>query len=470
MKIKGKGVYSNGKILKDYGIVIEEGYIKEIIPNSEIGTNDNTISVDGFIYPAFIESHAHIGEIANILSHINGENFSFDEIISAIEDRDVSFIFNVNFNKLSKEQFRHLFNLDKKIYMQSKDEHSVFVSKRFLESTSINCESIDKNSLVFIDNEFIGIFKDNAIGSVKHLKEIKIDESVLVKVEEYFLSRGIVTITNFDFYIKDYLKDRKIRIVQGIQKDYLDDAILEGIKTGQGNDNFVYGPLKVFLDGSLGSQTAKMKDDYPFKGLLLLEEGAFDEIVKKANENGILVAVHAIGSEAVHIALKVFNKYKGLSKMNRIEHLQFIDQSDLPLLKETPFIPSMQPIHAKGDVDLYKKYMQGFRYAYAFNTVLKSKGFLIFGSDAPVEDASVFYGINAAVKHPLFYEESIPLDKAISAYTDWGGIYNYVPNRGSIEKGKLGDIVILKNEILEDNLLNNEILSVFKGGEIAWTK
>lgn len=349
MNIIGKGVYVEDRVLKDYGVVVEGGRIKEIIPNSEI-QGAHTELVDGFIYPAFIESHAHVGEIANALAHTNGEHFSFEDILKEVNKEETSFIFNVNFNNITSEQFKYLFNLDRKIFMQSKDEHSVFVSKKLLDSASINYESIDKNSLGFLGNEFIGIFKDSAINFVKEIKEIKIDESILKKVEDYFLSRGIVTITNFDFYIKDHLKGRRIRIVQGIHKDYLEEAIREGLRTGVGDESFTYGPLKVFLDGSLGSQTAKMINDVPFKGLLIMEEGELQDVVKRANENGIFVAAHAIGSEAVHIALSVFNKHKHLAKLNRIEHLQFIDPTDLTLLKETPFIPSMQPIHAKGDV------------------------------------------------------------------------------------------------------------------------
>lgn len=470
MNVKGRGVYYKGSILKDYGIKVEEGIIKEILPNSEISDVSSTISVDGFIYPAFIESHAHVGEIANALAHVSGENLSFTDILKEVEKNETSFIFNVNFNHITREQFKHLFNLDRNIFMQSKDEHSVFVSKKLLKSHSIDYHTIDRKSLTFLNDEFIGIFKDSAINFVKHIKNIRIDDEVLSKVDEYFLSRGIVTVMNFDFYAKDHLKGRKIRIVQGIAKDYLDDAIKEGIKTGISSDNSTYGPLKVFLDGSLGSQTAKMLNDTPFAGLLLMDEAEFEEIVRKANANGINVAVHAIGSEAVHVALNVFNKLKNLSVMNRIEHIQFIDKEDLPLLKEAPFIPSMQPIHAKSDVELYKKYMDGYRYAYAFNSVYKAKGVLVFGSDAPVEDASVFKGLESAVRHPLFKEESIPLEVALKAYTEFAGPYNYIPKRGIIENQYIADFIILKKEISLDNLLDNEILAVFKGGEIVWTK
>lgn len=469
MNIIAKGVYVEDRLLKDHGIVVEGGRIKDILPNNEIKEGVKQ-SIDGFIYPAFIESHAHIGEIANALAHKNGEHFDFDDILKEVNKNETSFIFNVNFNKITIEQFKHLFNLDRKIFMQSKDEHSVFVSKKFLKSASINYENIDKDSLGFLGTEFVGIFKDNAINYVKEIKEIKIDESVLKKVEDYFLSRGIVTVTNFDFYMKDYLRNRRIRVVQGIHKDYLEEAIKEGIKTGVGDENFIYGALKVFLDGSLGSQTAKMINDMPFKGLLVMEESALQDVVKKANENGISVAAHAIGSEAVHIALSAFNKFRYLTKLNRIEHLQFIDPQDLPLLKETPFIPSMQPIHAKGDVELYKKYMNGFKYAYAFNTVYREKGFVIFGSDAPVEDASVLKGLESSVNHPIFKEESLPLAVALKAYTEYAGIHNYVPDRGIIKRNYLADFAILKNEILVDNLLDNEIVATVKGGEIVWMK
>ena len=474
-KFVSKGIYKDGKILENYGFTVENGVFKDILPNSEISQGIDTISLDGFVYPAFIESHAHIGELANMLQYINGEMFDDSTLLQAVEEAKHMpvFIFNVDFNKISTDTFKTLFKMNKDIFIQSKDEHSTFVSKKLLDKNHISSDGLDKGSITLKDGEFIGIFKDNAIKRVNGLKKVALDKNTLNKVEDYFLSRGIVSVTNFDYYTEEFLRksDLRIRIVQGIAVDYLNDAIKAHIKTGDiVSDSFIWGPVKVFLDGSLGSQTCAMKDERPFKGLLLLSEKEFTEIVKEANENELNIAVHAIGSKAVNIALKAFKTCEHLSQLNRIEHLQFINEEDLTLLRETPFIPSMQPIHATSDETLYKTYMDNFRYAYAWNTVYNEKGVIIFGSDVPVEDASPLKGIYSATHRDYLTEEQVPLDVAIGAYTEFGGKYNYSRKQGKIEKGYLSDFTVLKNPLKEDNLLNNAVILTAKGGEIVWKK
>lgn len=466
MRYIAKGIFKDGKILYDYGFECDQTF-KTIAPIKDLA--GSAISLDGFVYPAFVESHAHIGELSNLLSYIDGREKTFKELKEIIlKTSEPVYIFNVDFNTLTGNDFKELSSLPKNIYIKNKDGHSVFVSQKFLKESHINIDNLDKDSLGFVEDEFVGIFKDSAIDAVKHLKKTRFTKEHLKRVEDYFLSRGIVSVTNFDFDIYEILKENtlNIRIIQGIAKSHLKDFIKEGIKTGDGDDNFKWGPLKIFLDGSLGSQTAAMLDEKPFKGLLLMDEKELEEIVKDANENGISVAVHAIGSKAVHVALSVFNRLSYMKVTNRIEHLQFIDERDLKLLKETPFVPSMQPVHAVSDEMLYKRYMGNYRYAYAWNTVFSLKGFLIFGSDAPVEDASVLEGLSASINRPYLQEESIPLLTALKAYTEFGALYNYSDNRGKIEKGFLADFVVLKEPINEDNLLTNEIIATAKDGII----
>ncbi len=472
MKYIAKGVWLDGHLIENYGFECSETFLK-ILPIEELKGNSDVISLDGFVYPAFIESHAHVKELSNVLSYIDGSSKTFEEIKEFIfKSTKPVYIFNVDFNTFQENNFRELFYYGKDVYMQSKDEHSVFVSKKFLEESHVNVDNLPKDSLGFFKNEFIGIFKDHSIEAVKHLKKVAFTKEHLNKIEEYFLSRGIVSITNFDFDVYGLLKDNpsRLRFLQGIAKDYLKDFIKEGIKTYDGDNNFKWGPLKIFLDGSLGSQTMAMIDDKPFKGLLLMDFEELEEIVRMANEHGISVATHAIGSKAVHIALSVFNRVKYSGVLNRIEHLQFIDEGDLPLLKETPFIPSMQPLHAISDEALYKKFMGNYRFAYAWKTAFSLKDFVIFGSDVPVEDASIFKGLFASINRPFLKEESIPLSVAISAYTEWTGFYNFLDKRGKIKEGYLSDFVVLKCPIKEDNLLTNEVMLTAKGGEIVWEK
>jgi len=161
MKIYFKGIYKDHKILENYGFTIENGTFKDILPNSEISNSAYLTALDGFVYPAFIESHAHIGELSNTLQYINGETFDDRKLLKTVEEaqNEPIFIFNMDFNKISTDVFKNLFKIDKDIFIQSKDEHSTFVSKKLIDKNHIGIEGLERESITFKDGEFIGISK-----------------------------------------------------------------------------------------------------------------------------------------------------------------------------------------------------------------------------------------------------------------------------------------------------------------------
>ncbi len=238
-----------------------------------------------------------------------------------------------------------------------------------------------------------------------------------------------------------------------------DEMIEKGIRSYTGDEWFKICGQKLFFDGSIGSQTAKMYRSYPGggRGVYIVEPDELDELVAKAAKHGIASSIHAIGDEAVHRVIQALLKAKrsfdsGL--FHRIEHLQCIERSDIPLLKESGVYCAMQPVHIKMDAGTTDHYWgEAAKNAYLFRTLLDNGIPIGFGSDAPVESINPFECVYAALqrkfrndpKNPSWYpEERITVKEALRAFTiDAARGSCSEKALGSIKPGKRADLIVL---------------------------
>jgi predicted amidohydrolase YtcJ len=144
----------------------------------------------------------------------------------------------------------------------------------------------------------------------------------------------------------------------------------------------------------------------------------------------------------------------------RIEHAQHLRQQDIPRFAKLHVIASMQPYHCIDDGRWAEKRVgpEVIRGTYAFRSLLDSGATLAFGSDWPVAPMVPLMGIYAAAtrrtldgKHPDGWlpEQKITVEEAIRAYT-MGSAYASFDDgiKGSIEPGKVADLVVLSEDIL----------------------
>ncbi|MBU1356826.1 MAG: amidohydrolase [Candidatus Edwardsbacteria bacterium] len=244
----------------------------------------------------------------------------------------------------------------------------------------------------------------------------------------------------------------------------LDGLISAGIKSGFGDKNLKIGGVKLFADGSLGSQTALMLEPYRNSatlGMNTVPPGELLALVSKASKNGLACAIHAIGDAGNRLALDTFQKAKsfGKSLRHRIEHCQLVHPDDIARFNELNIIASVQPIHCPSDLDLIERYW-GARgaYAYPFGDLSKSKARMVFGSDCPIEKPNPFWAIQAAVTRqripadrPSFHpEQRVSLWNAIKAYTvDAAYASGDEAWKGTLEPGKAADFICLSEDIFK---------------------
>jgi predicted amidohydrolase YtcJ len=277
-----------------------------------------------------------------------------------------------------------------------------------------------------------------------------------------------------------------------IPQENLGKVISLGLKTGFGNDYLRLGDLKVFADGSLGSQTAEMSEPYHGQpgnfGISVLSRDELQDIMGRASEAGIACAVHAIGDAANRKVLDVFAQLRangvGERLRHRIEHAQLLRPDDIPRLKELGIIASMQPIHATSDMMMADRYWgERARYSYAWRSLLDSGARLAFGSDCPVESLDPLMGIHAALTRQRasgepeggwYPQERISVAEAVHAYT-LGAAYASGEEmaHGSISPGKLADLVVLSGDIFEippREILETKVVYTIFDGQIVYER
>jgi predicted amidohydrolase YtcJ len=246
--------------------------------------------------------------------------------------------------------------------------------------------------------------------------------------------------------------------------------VKDKIKVGHGSEKIKLGALKAFADGSLGSSTSWFFEPYDqdttTSGLAMdiVTDGSLREWALDADKNGLQICTHAIGDKANNYML---NLYQEIVKTNlkwdrrfRIEHAQHVRFEDIPRFAELGVIASVQPYHCIDDGVWAEKRIgpKRIKYTYPFRTFLDNKVVLCFGSDWTVAPINPLLGIYAAVtrrtlddKNPNGWipEQKITVEEAIKAYTINNAYAAFEENtKGSIEVGKLADLVILNEDIL----------------------
>ena len=244
-----------------------------------------------------------------------------------------------------------------------------------------------------------------------------------------------------------------------------------GILEGFGNDWIRMGAVKGFADGSLGSETAYFFEpftnnptNYGLLNAMMYPAGHMLEMALGADRAGLQIAVHAIGDKAIHTMLDIYDKVEredGLrDRRLRIEHAQHMRPQDFAEFARLHVIASMQPYHAIDDGRWAEKKIgpDVLRGTYAFRSLLDSGAILAFGSDWDVAPMSPVMGIYAAAtrrtldgKHPNGWipEQKISVAEAIQAYTMGSAYASFTEKiKGSIEPGKLADLVVLSGDIL----------------------
>jgi predicted amidohydrolase YtcJ len=297
-------------------------------------------------------------------------------------------------------------------------------------------------------------------------------------------SRGVTAVHDKDGWIGapgifQRVHDREgltLRVWQSLPWQKVAELESLGLRSGVGDDRLRLGYLKVFMDGTLGSQTAWMLDG---SGVRITSGDELAEIVRRGARAGWPVAVHAIGDRANREALDAFqatrDEWAPRGLRPRIEHAQCLSPEDLPRFAELGVACSVQFSHGPSDRDLADRFwadvVDG---AYAFRSLLETGAVLANGSDAPIEDLDPLAGIRAGVlrtsdaRPGWRLEEALTVEEALHATTvapAW--LAGDESRRGKLRPGYLADLVVLSRDPVAcppDELESVQVVATMVGG------
>ena len=267
-----------------------------------------------------------------------------------------------------------------------------------------------------------------------------------------------------------------LRVWQSLPHEKVDRLEELGLRSGIGDDLVRIGYLKVFMDGTLGSQTARLLDG---SGVQITSREELAEIVRSGARAGWPVAVHAIGDLANREALDAFEEtrehWAPLGLRQRIEHAQLLADEDVRRFAELGVAASVQFSHAPSDRDIADRVWAGNTdRAYAYRSLLEAGAVLANGSDAPIEELDPLAGIRAGVlrslneRDPWHPEQAITVEQALEATIlapAW--LARDERRRGKLVPGFLADLVVLDRDplaVAPDELPDVQVVATMVGG------
>src|SRR5436190_10074725 len=375
---------------------------------------------------------------------------------------------------------------ERPVFLRRYDGHMGVVNSRVLRMARITTETPDPPGGVIYrkpgTKEPTGLLRDNAMGLVDRLLPPMTAEEIAEAVRAALAEARRVGLTSAQDMDGSDLRTRRqlLRLYQQLARsgqltlrvdlrwplaEWRELARL-GIKAGFGDDWVRIGGLKGFVDGSLGSSTAKMFEPYLNEpgstGVFVTPLDKLREYILDADKAGLNVAVHAIGDQAnaelLDIYAEVVKKNGPRDRRYRIEHAQHLRPQDYKRFRELGVIPSLQPYHVIDDGRWAEGRIGTKRCAssYANRSLLDAGARVAFGSDWSVAPLNPILGIDAAVnrrtldgKHPKgwFPEQKISVAEAVEAYTLTSAYPGFqAKHRGSLQTGKLADLVVLSRD------------------------
>ena len=403
---------------------------------------------------------------------------------------------------------------DRPVFLQRYDGHMALVNTRALALAGIRAETPNPTGGVIYrkpgTKEPTGLLRDNAMSLVAGLIPPPSEGEILDAVQAALRECRKVGITSVQDMggTSQATRSAYLTLLQKLAKNgklttrvrvYWPLAAWSalaqlGMLLGFGDLWVSIGALKDFIDGSLGSSTAKMYEPYRNEpdstGIYVTPPGKLRERILAADRAGLGIAVHAIGdrgnAELLDIFADAIRQNGPRDRRFRIEHAQHLRPADYKRFADLGVIASMQPYHAIDDGRWAEGRIGARRCAssYAFRSLLDAGAVVAFGSDSPVAPLSPLLGIDAAVnrrtldgKHPggWFPEQRITVAEALACYTRGSAYAAFQEQQlGTLEPGKLADLVVLSRDILapaeRDRIAATDVVLTMVGGRVVFDK
>ena len=507
-------------------VVIENGRILFVgsTPEARAAWSDSRtkmVNLEGkLMLPGFIDNHTHFADGGMYLSGLDlrgaKSTVEFKNLLKKyVDNHKGEWIKSGNWDheaweikELPTKEMVDNFSKETPICIDRFDGHMVLVNSKALTLAGITKETKSPDGGEIVKDaktgEPTGILKDAAMSLVYNIipkispeQRIKYVQRALQEARE----NGITSVQDITFQpdliaYQTLEKEDKLtcRFYTRLPIDSYQNLVNAGIQVGFGSNKIKLGSLKAYADGSLGSSTALMFKPYDqnpnTKGLAsdIIINGNLTKWATDADKNHLQLSIHAIGDSANYLMLKLF---EDITKTNpkwdrrfRIEHAQHVRFEDIPLFAKLGVIASVQPYHCIDDgVWAAKRIGKRIDYTHPYKSFLDAGIKLCMGSDWSVAPLNAILGIYAAVTrqtvdggNPMGWipKQKIGVADVIKGYTINNAFAAFEEKeKGSIESGKLADLVVLSDDILTikpEKIQKVKVLMTIFDGKIVYEK
>jgi len=478
----------------------------------ELYSAKSIVDLNGFpIYPGFIDAHCHFYNFGLLQQQLDlSGTKSFEEVIQRITgyvesnpgvpvlgqgwDQNTWEIKEYPTKEILDQRFPNELIAVKRV-----DGHALLVNQKVLDLAGIDSSTeVDGGVVVLVDGALTGVLIDNAMDSVYQAlpkPTIKQQEEALLAAQKICFQNGLTTVDDAG------LDKEQLELIESMQKRNILDIRVYGMISNTPENLEYYldkGPIKterlnirsvkVYADGALGSRGAALKKDYSDekgnRGSFVTPVEEIEALAFILAKKGFQMNTHAIGDAANH---EVLNAYKKALTIDpdprwRVEHAQVVSEIDREFFG-SKILPSIQPTHATSDMFWADERLGEGRIknAYAYKTLLDWSGRVALGTDFPVEHVSPLKTFYASVARTT--EKQLPLGgfqiedgltrtEALKGMTIWAAYANFEEEiKGSIEVGKMADMVILKEDIMEidiNTVTNIDVVATIVDGVIVY--
>ena len=482
--------------------------------------HEDARQIDGagkFVLPGLTDAHAHVGMLGFMTAQLNLTGTpSIEDAVQSIAayakaNPGSGWIDGRGWNQVlwPVKEFPTAAQIDavvpdRPVWLERIDGHAGWANSKALEIAGINEDTADPiGGKIYRDSDgrATGILVDNAM----ELIDSKVPAFTTEDYRQAFLAAfkhltalGLTSVHDAGIDVTEaetYLSmaddnEMSMRIYAMVENAGSNlDAIGTPIPS-YGNDRLAISSVKLMVDGAIGSRGAAMvepyDDDVENRGLPFWTQDELDGFVKKSNDMGFPVGIHAIGDLGNKQALDAIEKAQGgkpSAMRNRIEHAQVIRLVDIPRFAELGVIASMQATHATSDMNMAEDRVgpERIKGAYAWRKLLDSGAIIANGSDFPVELANPMHGLYASVTRRSraglpeggwYPEEALTREESLHSFT-WAAAYaaHQEDRLGSLEAGKWADFIVVDRdyfEIPESEIDDIQVIQTWVGGELVY--
>lgn len=499
-------------------VAVENGVVVAVGDDTSILNNfksENIIDLMGKpMYPGFIDGHCHFKSMGeNFLRYADLKGcLSFEEVVERLKKHaeiiDSEWILgrgwdqNLWENKAfpTNDVLNELFP-DNKVAITRVDGHAGLVNDNVLKLMNFDNKSVVDGGELLKNNDgsLSGILLDKAYDLVKEaipeLSEKEMVKALLLAQDKCF-ELGLTSVTDAGLSLGEIMmidslqKHGLLKINTNVMMNPDDETLDYFVKNGVlETEKLTVRSVKLYADGALGSRGAKLlepySDDADNTGLFVENDDYYQRICEIAYNNGFQVCTHAIGDAAVRKMLNIYGRF--LKEHNdlrwRIEHAQILHPDDFKLFGKYSIIPSIQSTHATSDMfwAVDRLGVGRLKTSYAQKQLLAENGWIVNGTDFPIEHISPIYTFYAAVarknidRQPVQgfnIENALSRKEAMQSITIWAAKGCFEENRkGSIEVGKKADFVVLDNDIMtieEADIIQSKVIKLFVDGAVLY--